>query len=147
MLSWIGWNKTIWIKMDMAWITYNGWYTIKPNQIKPKPTQKLTLCFISCLRQRLLDEYIYIWFCFFIHGVIVISGGICGIIVIIGGFCGVIVISGGIWWCNDYLHGKWTWWPKFKSWMKQFAFPLTPIPFRKVFHPSILLIARAGWDI
>ena len=32
MLNWIVWNRTIFIKMDLALITYKGWYAIKPNQ-------------------------------------------------------------------------------------------------------------------
>ena len=35
MLSWIVWNRTVRMyKMDLALIIYNGWYAIKPNQIK-----------------------------------------------------------------------------------------------------------------
>ena len=37
MLNWIDWNKTVFIckTMDLELkITYNGWYTIKPNQTK-----------------------------------------------------------------------------------------------------------------
>ena len=39
MLNWIVWNRTIYMyKMDLAWITYNGWCAIKPNQIKLNQT-------------------------------------------------------------------------------------------------------------
>ena len=33
MLNWIVWNKIICMKMDLALITHNGWYAIKPNHI------------------------------------------------------------------------------------------------------------------
>ena len=34
-------------------------------------------------------------------------------------------------WCNDYYHMRWTWLPKFKSWMSLFAFHIAIISLGK----------------
>ena len=55
-LNWIVWNRTVYMyKMNLALITYNGWYAIKSNQTKPNQTWSLScelltdcVCVIRC---------------------------------------------------------------------------------------------------
>ena len=63
MLNWIVWNRTVYcIRWIWHSITYNGWYAIKPNQIKLNSFMFWRFCF-RLLKIIELKNHIYMCVC------------------------------------------------------------------------------------